>query len=159
MRIECVRSGAVRLCLALILGLLVVSGYVVAPVLFAQAGSTAEAGRLAGEVFHLVNLGALLIAIAVGSFWIRVKETARFSWVLLISLLILVGVNEYGISPVIVALKETAGPIDALATDDPKRIEFGIWHRMSAIFHLLATVVAASLVMVGDHKRETCKES
>lgn len=153
MRVECVRGAAIRLCLALILGLLVVSGYVVTPILFAKAGSSTEAGRLAGEIFHVVNLGVLMMAVAVGSFWMRAKGVARSNWVLLVSLLILVAVSEYAVSPLLADLKAAAGPIDALSPDDPKRVEFGMWHGVSATIHLLATILAAGLVMLGGHKR------
>ncbi len=159
MRIECVRGGAVRLCLALMLGLLVVSGYVVAPVLFAKAGSSTEAGRLAGEIFHVVNLGVLLMAIAVGSFWLRIKKIARSNWIFLVLVLMFIAMNEYAVSPFLADLKETAGSIDSLTVDDPRRAEFSLWHGVSAIFHLLATLCAAFLVMLGGHKRGLCKES
>ncbi|MES0370981.1 MAG: DUF4149 domain-containing protein [Mariprofundaceae bacterium] len=165
MRVECVRGVAIRLCLALILGLLAVSGYVVVPILFAKVGSSAEAGRLAGEIFHVMNLGVLLMAVAVGSFWMRTKNIARSNWILLVLLLILITVNEYAVSPLLADLKAAAGPIDALSSDDPKRVEFGMWHGISATVHLLATIAAAGLVMLGGHKRSgspqeaLCKKS
>jgi len=56
----CLQSGAVRLFLALMLGLLFVPGYVVTPVLFAEAGSRVLAGHLAGQLFHIAN-GAILV--------------------------------------------------------------------------------------------------
>ncbi len=159
MRLECFRGASIRLCLALILGLLVVSGYVVAPLLFAKATSPAEAGRLAGELFHLVNLGVLLMAVAVGSFWMCMQEIARSNWMLLLALLLLIAVNEYAVAPLLADLKAAAGQIDALSADDPGRQEFAIWHGVSAVMHLLATVVAALLVMLGGYKRSSCKAS
>jgi len=155
----CIRGSAVRLMLALILGLLAVSGYVVAPILFAKAGSVSEAGRLAGEIFHMVNLGVLLMTVAVGSFWLRIKDISKSNWILLALLLLLVAINAYGVSPVLAELKAAAGPVDALSADDPKRMQFGMWHGISAVLHLLETIAAAMLVMLGGHKRSACKES
>ncbi len=161
----CVRGSAVRLLLALMFGLLVVSGYVVAPILFAKAGSSHEAGRLAGEIFHVVNHGVILIAVAVVAFWFRMKPVSRLNWGLLLVLASLATINEYGVSPIIAELKLAAGPIDALAENDPMRKAFGMWHGVSAVIHLLATVVAALLLLMGAHKRagnsskESCKES
>ena len=165
----CIRGAAVRLMLALMLGLLVVSGYVVAPILFAKAGSTSEAGRLAGEIFHVVNLGVIFMAVAVAAFWLRMRPISRMKWGLLLVLGSLVALNEYGISPIIHELKLAIGPIDQLADNDPHRAEFGMWHGVSAVIHLLASITATMLLLVGVHQhshqgsdcssKESCKES
>jgi len=157
MRVECVRVGAVRLLLALMLGLIVVSGYVVAPLLFAKAATHAEAGRLAGELFHLVNIGVLILSAAVASFWMRIKNLGRLNWSLLIGLAVLLAMNEFVISPQLAEIKVQAGPIDQLAADDPQRAEFGMLHGVSAMLHLLAAISAALLVTLGG--RGSCKES
>ena len=148
-----------RLLLAMMLGLIVVSGYVVAPLLFAKAGSSHEAGRLAGEIFHVVNNGVIIMAVAVGAFWLRMKSTSMLNWSLLLVLASLVGMNEYGVSPIIAELKLAAGPIDQLAEGDPMRAKFGMWHGVSAVLHLLAAIASAMLVMLGGHKKGLCKES
>lgn len=161
MKIECIRGGAVRLLLALILGLLVVSGYVVAPILFAKAGSAHEAGRLAGEIFHTVNIALLIMAAAVGSFWIRMRSISRLNWGALVALLLLVAVNEFAVSPILAELKAAAGAIDKLPADDPQRTAFGMWHGVSAVIHLLASGAAALLVALGGLGRNhgSCNES
>jgi len=161
----CVRGAAVKLLLALMLGLLVVSGYVVAPILFAKVGSSHEAGRLAGEIFHIVNNGVVIIAVAVAAFWMRMESISRRQWGVLLVVAALAAINEYGISPMIAELKLAAGPIDQLAADDPLKAQFGMWHGISAVIHLLASIIAALLLLMGAHKRgdchskESCKES
>ena len=161
----CVRGSAVRLLLALMFGLLVVSGYVVAPILFAKAGSSHEAGRLAGEIFHVVNNGVVFMAVAVAAFWMRMKSVSKLNWGLLLILGSLVAINEYGVSPIMTELKLAAGPIDALADTDPLRKTFGMWHGVSAVIHLLSSIAAMLLLLMGAHKlsvsesRESCKES
>ncbi len=153
MRVDCIRVGAVRLCLALMLGLLAVSGYVVVPVLFAKAGSHALAGSLAGHIFHIANMGIVFLAAAITVFWLRMARSGikigRLRWLLLLAVAILVAVNEFGITPVIVDLKAQMGPIDLVAHDDPLRKLFGIWHGVSAVLHLLTTLFAVVLVGLG----------
>jgi len=153
MSVDCIRIGAVRLCLGLILGLLVVPGYVVAPVLFAKAGSASLAGSLAGDVFHMANTTILFLVAAVLVFWFRMQKTGavigQIRWLSLIVVVLMVVGNEFGVSPVIADLKAQAGPIDALAKDDPQRALFGLWHGLSAVFHLIASLAAALLLASG----------
>lgn len=151
--VDCIRIGAVRLCLGLILGLLVVPGYVVAPVLFAKAGSASLAGALAGDVFHMANMSILFLVAAVLVFWFRMHKNGsvigQVRWLSLIVVVLMVVGNEFGVSPVIADLKAQAGPIDQLAKDDPQRVLFGLWHGFSAVFHLIASLAAALLLASG----------
>jgi len=161
--VDCVRIGSVRLCLALMLGLLVVSGYVVVPVLFAKAGSHALAGALAGSIFHVANMGIVLLAAAVMVFWLRMSKSGmvigRLRWSLLLLILLLAVVNEYGITPVIVDLKAQMGPIDLVPDDDPLRKLFGIWHGVSALIHMFAAIAAALLVALGATRPDSKQTS
>ena len=154
MSVACIRIGSVRLCLALMLALLVVPGYVVAPVLFAKAGSSALAGELAGAVFHMANLGLIFLALAVIVFWLRMGRepsalVGRLRWTLLLAILLLVAGNEYAIAPMIADLKVQMGPIDQVAAENPLRQQFGMWHGVSAVLHLLASLAATGLVALG----------
>jgi len=146
--LDCLRSGAVRLSLALILALLVVPGYVVAPVLFSNLNTHAQAGHLAGIIFHIANRGILILLLAVALFWWK-REAARWRWMMLVILACLIGVNEFLLSPVMEHLKSAMGSIDALPPGDPGRASFGMWHGISEILHLLAAFVSAALVAVG----------
>jgi len=151
--VDCIRIGAVRLCLGLILGLLVVPGYVVAPVLFAKAGSASLAGSLAGDVFHMANTSILFLVAAVWVFWFRMQKSGavigQLRWLSLTVVLLMVVGNEFGVSPIIADLKNAAGPIDELTRDDPQRALFGLWHGVSAVFHLLASLATALLLASG----------
>jgi len=153
---QCVRAGAVRVLLALILGLLVVSGYVAPPILFAKAASTHEAGRLAGEIFHVVNLGIIFMAVAVAAFWLRMRQVSRLNWGVLIVLAALAGINEFGVAPILAELKLAAGPIDQLADGDPLKARFGMWHGVSAVIHLISTLLALFLLLAGAHRGGRC---
>jgi len=152
-----VRIGAVRLCLALVLGLLIVPAYVVVPVLFAKLDSTAQAGHLAGDIFHMANTGIVFLITAVLVFWFRMQKSGltigRTRWLLLGVVALLVAGNEFAVTPVIMDLKTQisaqVGSYDALSADDPLRKMFGLWHGVSAIVHLLASLCATLLVALG----------
>lgn len=156
MRVECIRIGSVRLTLALMLGLLVVPGFVVAPVLFDKAGSVALAGALAGQVFHVANLGLMLLSAAVIVFWLRMRsagmQIGRLRWGLLALLVLLVVTNEYTISPILAELKVQIASLDVVAEEHPLRKQFGMWHGVSATVHLVAAIAAAAMVALGPSK-------
>jgi len=139
----------VRLSLALVLALLIVPGYVVAPVLFANLDSHALAGHLAGNIFHIANRGILLLLLAVTVFWWK-RGVGRWHWAMLAVVACMVGLNEFLLSPAMETLKSAMGSIDALSASDPKRAEFGIWHGVSSILYLLAALAAVVLVALGQ---------
>lgn len=161
LRTSCLRAGALRLALAMMLGLLLVPGYLVAPVLFHYAESQAQAGMLAGEIFHLANRGILLFGIAVAAFWFRSEEgQGGLRWSLLALLLLLVGINEFALAPVMAGIKEAMGPIDAVPKDDPERMRFGMWHGISALLHMISTISALLLVALANRQGgASCKAS
>ncbi|OIO67672.1 MAG: DUF4149 domain-containing protein [Zetaproteobacteria bacterium CG12_big_fil_rev_8_21_14_0_65_55_1124] len=155
---SCLRAGSIRLALALVLALLVVPGYVVAPVLFANLDTSAQAGHLAGLIFHIANRAILLLLIAVALFW-RGREAGRWRWILLTALLLLCGTQEFVLAPHMQAMKDAMGPIDALPKDSPQRAAFGMWHGISALLHLAASLFAAGLTALGwSGQRETCQD-
>jgi len=150
----CLRAGAVRLSLALILALLVVPGFMVAPVLFGNLDSRALAGHLAGIMFHLSNRGILMLLLALVFFWWK-RNAGKWRWILLSAVACLVGLNEWVMSPHMEYLKSIMGSIDALPQGDPHRAEFGMWHGVSEVLHLLATLAAVVLAALGW--RGSCK--
>jgi hypothetical protein len=132
----------------MVLGLLLVPGYIVAPVLFAKAINHHEAGMLAGHIFHLANMGVLFLATAVVAFWSRMS-VGRINWFLVVSLMVLVGLNVFGLTPIMQGLKDSVDNISALPSDNVIHKKFAMYHGMSAVCHLLATVLAALLVAMG----------
>jgi len=155
MRANCLRVGALRLCLAMILGLLVVPGYVVTSVLFAKAESSAVAGMLAGHLFHVANMGLLLLAAAVAVFWQRLaaqgKTIGRLRWLLLAAIALLVALNEFVMAAKIETLTAQVGAVADLAVDDPMRQTFRIWHGAASLLHLLASLCAVVLAALGAY--------
>lgn len=153
---SCLRAGGLRLSLALMLGLLLVPGFVVAPILFAKAGSTYLAGMLAGYIFHVVNKTVVVLALAVAAFWWRQGGVGRLNWFLIVLILLLVAVNEWAITPAIVHLKAQIGHgFDTLPKDNPLIVRFGRWHGVSATLYLIATLSSAWLVASGGRRSST----
>lgn len=152
MRAACIRIGALRLCLAMMLGLLVVPGYMVTSVLFAKAESSAVAGMLAGHVFHVANIGLLLMAVAVAFFWLRMERIGKLRWTLLVAIALLVAINEFVMGPNIEAITARIGAVADMARDDPQRQTFRIWHGAASVLHLLASLCAVLLTALGPSR-------
>ncbi len=148
LNISCLRVGAVRLALALVLALLVIPGYVVVPVLFANLDSRSLAGNLAGIIFHIDNRAILILLLALAAFWWG-KSAGYWRWGLLLLLALLVALNEFGLRPEMEYLKQVMGPIDTVPATDPVRESFAVWHGISAVLHLLESLAAAILVALG----------
>jgi len=152
-KIDCIRIAAVRACLALILGLLLVPGYVVTPILFDTAGGSELAGSLAGQMFHVANFGLLLLAAAVAFFWFRMASAGshigKLRWYLLLAVALAVAVNEFALASILADLKQQMGVITLVPEDDSRRQMFRIWHGASSILHLLTTLCAGLLVALG----------
>ncbi len=149
----CLRAGGIRLAIALVLGLLVVPGFLVAPVLFSLSASRAAAGHLAGEIFHTANLCILVLAVIIAGFWRRLR-VSTLAWYLLAIIVVLVGINEFLISSILADLKLKMGPIDLVPGGDPLRRSFGIWHGISATMHLASASAAAVLVAIEPTGKE-----
>jgi len=141
-------SAGLKLCFALMLGLLVVPAYVVAPLLFAELASV-QAGTVAGKVFHIANLAILLLSFAAAVFCYRLKHVAKSTWYLLLAVAVMVACNVFGVSAVMAMIKAEAGDISALAEGDSMRWMFAFWHGLGSVLHLLSSIMVVALVMKG----------
>ncbi|RMG91075.1 MAG: DUF4149 domain-containing protein [Zetaproteobacteria bacterium] len=156
----CIQVGAARLALALVFGLLVVSGYVVAPQLFAHAGNRHLAGDLAGHVFHLANIGALMLLASVAGFWWRMGlKSRRSAWLVLLLLFMCLAINEFAVAPVIAGLKAQRALVAPATGEAALPHSFAMWHGLSSVIHLLATLLAAWLVASAPQERNACSIS
>ncbi|MDX8411842.1 MAG: DUF4149 domain-containing protein [Mariprofundaceae bacterium] len=149
----CLRAVAIRICLALMPGLLIVPGYIVVPILFTHAGSHALAGELAGHIFHVTNLLILALALLVAGLWRWSGYGCRMLWGLLLAIALLVALNEFWIAGVIVDLKTAMGSVQATPADDPLRKSFGMWHGISSLMHLVSSLLTLGLIAsYGSHR-------
>jgi len=144
-------QAGLKLSLALMLGLLVVPGYVLAPILFAEL-SSAQAGLIAGKVFYVSNIAILILACAAAAFCYRIQVT-KATWYLLIAVAVLVVANAFGVSTMIAMIKTEAGDITSLSPEEPLRWAFAFWHGLGSILHLISAILMVILVM----KNKTAK--
>jgi len=136
-----------------VFGLLVVPGFLVAPILFDLSPSRAVAGHLAGAIFHVANLSVLALTILLAGFWWRLRVSTPV-WTMLAIIVTLVGVNEFFVASIIADLKLKMGPIDLVPVDNPLRRSFGHWHGISAVMHLTSSGAAAILLLLAPLGRE-----
>jgi len=153
------------LALVMWLGGMSIAGLVVAPTTFGvlEAWNPATGRVLAGEVFGAVLSRMHLIAYVAGAIMVIVLTVQRLlgprprSYGIRVGLLgLMLALTAY--SSVLVAPRinnlqaEVAGPISALAADDPRRVEFDRLHSLSTTL-VMATLVGG-LVLVGWETRE-----
>lgn len=140
-----------RLSIALWVGGMLVTGFVVAPVLFRQIADRTLAGNLAGELFSVmawvgVGCGVYLMAFLTAQRRRSVLQSSLF-WIVLI-MLIGVLAGKFGVQPVLAQLKHDAWPLPVM--ESPLRDHFAIWHQISSGLFLLQSVLGLLLVCWQD---------
>ncbi len=139
-----------RILLTLWVGGLWTTGYLVAPVLFHAIDDRRLAGEIAGRVFSAMNyLGlacGILLLLAVmyqaGRTWARTWQL----WVLL-AMLLLVGVGEFVLQPLIHALK--AATPEGFIEGSVAAARFGMLHGVSSLLFLITSLLGLALVACG----------
>lgn len=122
-------------------------GFVVAPTLFRVLDSRALAGAVAGELFRLIAyIGLicggylalrLLVAAGIGAF-------VRLSFWIIVTMLVLIAVGQFGISPILSGLKAQVLPGQVMAGMLHQR--FALWHGVSSGLYVVVCVLGAILV-------------
>jgi hypothetical protein len=134
-----------RVLLTLWVGGLWVSGFIVAPMLFAGLESRALAGTLAGSLFSIMSYigvvcGTLLLAFA----WQRRKHQAvRWPLWVIMMMLVLVILGEFVLAPMITQLRG-AGLVDT-----PR---FGQLHGLAAVLFMINCVLGLVLVAAAGRR-------
>lgn len=144
---DCWRAGAERVALTLWVGGLWIAGYVVAPSLFATLDDRQLAGRLAGQIFQLVSYIGLAVGLALllsiiaqqGRGWLR-DSRAR----LLLLMLLFVVLSVAVLQPMMQELK-----LIGIAPGTAQAAQFGRLHGISAILHLINSLLGLWLVATG----------
>lgn len=134
------------------IGALWSSGLLIAPLLFAVLEDRTLAGTVAGRVFEAtaytgLACGALILAVAVLKSRAAVfRQTAVW---LVIALLVLVLIGQFGLQPVMASLREQAFPQAVMQSALGSR--FAAWHAAAEVNYLLQCLLGAVLV-VWRHK-------
>ena len=123
-------------------------GYLVAPVLFATLADRQLAGMLAGKLFALIGWVGLASAAYLLLFMlIRLGRSAlkRGAFWLLVAMLVLTVLSQFGIQPLLAQLKSDALPREVM--ESVLRDRFAAWHGISSILYLLQSVLGLLLVV------------
>jgi hypothetical protein len=132
-----------RLLLTVWVGALLAIGYIAAPTLFAVLDDRQMAGRLAGEMFNIVNWTGLVCGVALFiSVFVRYGRQWRL-WVLVIMLL-LVSSNEFILQPMMQALKT-----EGITPGTEGASRFGMLHGVSSVLYLITTLCGLIMVAMG----------
>lgn len=136
--------AAERILLTLWVGALWVTGFMVAPLLFAELDDRALAGSLAGSLFTVTSYLGLLCG---GSLLVINAITFRaVNWraVALVFMLLLVVVGQFVITPMVVGLRDQG------LTDTAR---FGQLHGIASVLFIITSVLGLVLVAAGRKHR------
>ncbi|MHB1099424.1 MAG: DUF4149 domain-containing protein [Burkholderiales bacterium] len=125
-----------------------ITGYMVAPVLFASLPDRMLAGMLAGKMFAVISYIGMLCGIYLLVYRVtRLGGSALkegFFWAVL-AMLVLTLAAHFGIQPIIEHLKEAALPRDVMQSVFKDR--FRAWHGISSILYLIQSLLGLFLVL------------
>lgn len=139
-----------RILLTLWVGGLWTVGYIAVPMLFHALDDRRLAGELAGRLFSVMNdlglaCGLLLLASVLyqaGREWRRTWQV----WALL-AMLAMLSVGEFGLAPLMQALKAANPQGFMQGTSDASR--FGRLHGLSSLLYLVTSLSGLALVVFG----------
>jgi len=126
-----------------------VVGFVVAPMLFARLGDRALAGLMAGKFFSVVAwtgiaCASCLIVYRVARYRAGCLRQGFFWTVVLMLLLVLAG--QFGVQPVMEALRAQALPKEVM--ESVLRDRFMTWHGVASVLYILQSALGIVLVVL-----------
>lgn len=137
------------------LGGMWVSGFAVAPLLFAVLPDRALAGMIAGKLFTMmawigVACAACLLSLRLLRHRGQVLRQPVFRVALL--MLALVCAGEFAIQPVLAGLKAQALPVPVM--ESTLRASFAAWHGVSGVIYLIQSVLGAALIILLGREKD-----
>jgi MFS family permease len=133
-----------RILLTLWVGSLWVSGFLVAPLLFATLEDRALAGSIAGELFSLTAWIGLLcggVLLALNGLNFRARN---WRGLLLAGMLLLIVIGQFVLTPMIAGLREQG------LSATPR---FGQLHGLASVLYVITSVAGLLLVAAGPGKK------
>lgn len=125
-------------------------GYLVAPTLFATLADRQLAGLVAGKLFASIGwVGIACAAYLLLSLLVRLGAAAfrrGFFWLLLV-MLALTAVSQFGLQPWLAQLKAEAFPREVM--ESVLRDRFATWHGISSILYLVQSLLGLCLAVLG----------
>jgi hypothetical protein len=124
-------------------------GLLAAPSLFRYLPDRALAGSLAGRLFLYVSLiglacGAYLLLFRLARFGTQAFRQGFF-WIVLLMLALTI-VGEFGVQPILASLKEQALPRQVM--ESVFRDRFSAWHGVASVLYVIECALALFLVLL-----------
>ena len=136
--------AAERILLTLWVGALWVTGFMVAPLLFAELDNRALAGSVAGSLFTLTSYLGLLCGVLLLVINGLTVRAANWRAVVIVIMLLLVVIGQFVITPMVADLR-----VQGL-TDSAR---FGQLHGIASVLFLITSVLGLVLVAAGQRNR------
>lgn len=139
-----------RILLTLWVGGLWTVGYIAVPMLFYVLDDRRLAGELAGRLFSVMNdLGLACGLLLLASMLYHAGREWRRTWQVwaLVAMLALIGIGEFGLAPLMQALKAANPQGFIQGTSDASR--FGMLHGISSLLYLATSLSGLALVVFG----------
>ena len=142
-----IADGLHAISLTLWIGSLWAVGLLVAPTLFYSLGDRALAGSIAGKLFTLVSYigigcAAYLLLFRLVRFGARGLKHGRF-WIIVVMLALTIA-GQYGVQPILAAIKEQALPAEVM--EGVLRDRFATWHGLASVLYLIECALGLLLV-------------
>lgn len=144
-------SALYNLAVALWVGGMLATGYLVAPLLFSQLADRSLAGAVAGTMFSAmawVGLACgsyLLLYVLAGKGW-RAIQSGVF-WIVLL-MLALTAAGHFGVAPILAQLKADALPRQVM--ESALRDRFSTWHGVSSALYLVQSLLGIALAVLQE---------
>lgn len=140
-------DGLHAIALTLWIGGMWAVGLLVAPTLFYSMTDRVVAGSIAGKLFSLISYVGIgcavyLLLFRLGRFGAGGFKHGRF-WIVL-AMLTLVVVGEFGVQPVLAAIRNQALPAEVM--ESVFRDRFATWHGIASMLYLIECVLGVLLV-------------
>ena len=133
-----------RVLLTLWVGALWVTGFMVAPLLFAELDDRALAGSVAGSLFTVTSYLGLLCGATLLLINGLTARTANWRAVVMVIMLLLVVIGQFVITPMVADLR-----LQGL-TDSAR---FGQLHGIASVLFIMTSVLGLVLVAAGQRSR------
>ena len=133
-----------RVLLTLWVGALWVTGFMVAPLLFAELDDRALAGSVAGSLFTVTSYLGLLCGATLLLINGLTARTANWRAVVMVIMLLLVVIGQFVIPPMVADLRLPG------LTDSAR---FGQLHGIASVLFLITSVLGLVLVAAGQRSR------
>ena len=129
-------------------GALWTSGLLVAPLLFQTLSDRTLAGTVAGRLFEVTAFIGLVCAVCILIIWFvrrRTRESQTYLAWLVVAMLVLALIGQFGIQPVLAAIREQVHPQPVMESALGTR--FAFWHVAATVLYLVQCLLGAALVV------------